>query len=208
MSKFNVTTQGSGNYMWHYWGEEGSSISGKHSLHPKEFWEKTAVFLYKPSSTHQKHIQFQARGFWVFFHSYFELFLRNKRIKMKQEIQNDPQRMNTGNFLMDSSWCCCCPLPNFLLGLCHGHLVQENQKVLNVLLTPALEKGKEAFEKVFFLTEQGSQQITVPVDAPDDTVPTQTPECPIAVVCLHFSAVSFWSSQAKQNNTVWVGFRW
>lgn len=89
--------------MWQYWGEERSSISGKQSLHPKEFREKTAVFLYKPSSTHQKLIQTQVRGFGSFFYSYFELFLRNKRIKIKQETQKDSQRTNTGNFLMDSS---------------------------------------------------------------------------------------------------------
>lgn len=71
------------------------------------------------------------------------------RIKIKQEIQKDPQRTNTGNFLMDSSRCCCCPLPNFFLGLCHGHLVQENQMVLNVLLTPALKKVKRLLKRCF-----------------------------------------------------------
>lgn len=105
MSKFNITLQGSGNYMWQYWGEVGSLVYGKHSLHPKEFREKTAVFLYKPSSTHRRHIQSQTQEVLGFFFlcSYFEVFLRNQRIKIKQEIQKDPQRTNKGNFLMDSS---------------------------------------------------------------------------------------------------------
>lgn len=74
--------------------------------------------------------------------------------------------------------------------------------VLNILLASAFAKGKETFEKVLFFTEKGSQQITVPVNAPDDTVSTQITEFHIAVVCLHFSTVSFWSDEAKQNKTV------
>lgn len=65
--------------------------------------------------------------------------------------------------------------------------------VLNILLASAFEKGKETFEKVLFFTEKDSQQITVPANAPDDTVSTQITEFHIAVVCLHFSTVSFWS---------------
>lgn len=142
-------------------GKEGSSISGKHSSSSQGIQrENYAVLLHKPpSSTHQKHIQSQAIGF---FHAYFELCLRNKRIKIKQEIQKDPQRTHINNFLMNSLWCSCCPLPNFFLGLCHSHSVlaqhpairkikcqikASDWTLLKVLLTTAIEKGRKTFWK-------------------------------------------------------------
>lgn len=96
------------------------------------------------------------------------------------------------------------PFTQFLFGPLPWLGVQENQMVLNVLLTPAFEKGKETFEKVLFLTERGSQQITdLPsADAPDDTISTRITEFHIAVIYLHFSTVSFWIDDAKQNKTV------
>lgn len=197
------------------WSKEGSSISGKRSSSSQGTQrENYAVLLCKlPSSTHQKHIQSQAIGF---FHAYFELCPRNMRIKIKQEIQKDPQRTHTNNFLMNSSWCSCCLLLNFFLGSCHGHsvLVQHpairkircqikasDWTFLKVLLTTAIEKGRKTFEKVLFPTEKesphGKQQGTVHLGAPDYTISIQITEFHTAIAYLHFFTVSSWSHKAK-----------
>ena len=96
--------------------------------------------------------------------------LRNKRIKIQQEIQKDPQRPHINNFLMNSSQCSYCPLPNFFLGLCHGHsaLVQHpairkircqikasNWMFLKVLLKTAIEKRQKDFWKGAFSYRYG-----------------------------------------------------
>lgn len=196
-------------------GEEGSFNSGKHSsLSQGTQRENYAVLLYKiPSFTHQKHIQ--SHGI-VLFHAYFELCLRNKRIKIKQEMQKDPQRTHTDNFLMNSPWCSCCSLPNSFLGLCHGHsvLVQHpaikkirsqikasDWTFLKLLFTTAMEKGRKTFEKVLLPTENesphGKQQGTVHLGAPDYTISTQITEFHTAVIYLHFLIVSSWSDKAK-----------
>lgn len=85
--------------------------------------------------------------------------------------------------------------------------------VLNMLLTPPFGKGKETFEKVllkkvkrllkrsFVLQRREVNKYQSPADVPRDTTSTQITEFHIALVYLHFSTVSFWSDEAKQNET-------
>lgn len=155
-------------------------------FNPRNSERKLCSFL--PSSTHQKHIQSQAIGV---FSTLILNFVLETRIKIKQEIQRDPQRTHTGNFLMNSSWWSWCTSPNFFLGLCHGHSTLVRHPVikkircqikasdwpfLKVLLTTATEKGRRTFEKVLFPTEKespyGKQQGTVHLGAPDYTIST------------------------------------
>lgn len=91
---------------------------------------------------------------------------------------------------------------------CAADTTFEKGKETPAFWKGAFEKSKEIFEKVLCLREKGIQLITLPADAPHDTTSTRITEFHIAFVYLHFSTVSFWSDEAKQNETVWVGFRW